>query len=850
MLEKLQKVRICDPACGSGAYLLGMLHELNELTHLLDTRAEQETAQDEYHRKLKIVQNNLYGVDIDPFAVNIARLRLWLTLAVEYAGNIPEPLPNLDFKIEVGDSLVSPDPSGGLQPDIFREAKIKRYVSLKEQHLMAHGPEKISLFNEVQELRSEIATWAQADSQSLEFTWDVDFAEIFFGSEDRQQECGFDIVIANPPYGIKCEDAIRYRYFPRVRGEESQSKESYGIFMARALQLLKPGGFFSFIVSDTWRTIRTHRRLRKMLLAETTVLHVLDLPPWIFDATVNTCILNLRKKAVLEEHKIITGDLHNIPKGEWDMLEANLTMVASQGPDVQTTTYARYSYLQNLITTYDNLSFFIGSPNLYQLMSDDKFTRLDDLAEVKQGLATADNKYYLRKHVCARGSYQVLDESKLLTEQQVTALTEDEKRNGVDPDRYEGRHFVPFDKGGESDSEEGWLPNYYVPTQYFIDWSKGSVNRLRTVTIADVKRRKGEENKIRLSDETTIAAVIRNPEYYFREGLTASRVGIYSPTFRIASIGPFDSGCSNIYFNSVHTNIVCGLMCSTLLRYLFIQFTNHTVNSQVNDLKDLPMLQRITTQTETTSRITSLTHQIIEKQESEPLYPYWLHEQKEIDALVYQLYGLTEEDIKEVEIWYCRRYPKLAKAQGVLAEVCQKYSTHLQRCELILSMPSDYWKSSPVLQLVAKGEGQKLEFKETLDVNIRTGESHTGLRQSTLRTIDAFLNTGGGTLLIGVSDSGEIKGLTRDFILCNRHNPDGFQQKLRSLIQSRFQPFPVEKIDIQFETLSEEVVCQINVKQSPEIIHLGNDVFIRDGNRTIKLEGRDLTDWISHRVAI
>ena len=53
-----------------------------------------------YQRKLEIIQNNLYGVDIDPFAINIARLRLWLSLAVDFAGDRPEPLPNLDFKIE------------------------------------------------------------------------------------------------------------------------------------------------------------------------------------------------------------------------------------------------------------------------------------------------------------------------------------------------------------------------------------------------------------------------------------------------------------------------------------------------------------------------------------------------------------------------------------------------------------------------------------------------------------------------------------------------------------------------------------------------------------------------------
>src|SRR5438874_9626439 len=71
-----------------------------------------------YKRKLEIIQNNLYGVDIDLFAVNIAKLRLWLSLAVDFNGPQPPPLPNLDFKIECGDSLMAPDPQE--IPDLFR----------------------------------------------------------------------------------------------------------------------------------------------------------------------------------------------------------------------------------------------------------------------------------------------------------------------------------------------------------------------------------------------------------------------------------------------------------------------------------------------------------------------------------------------------------------------------------------------------------------------------------------------------------------------------------------------------------------------------------------------------------
>ena len=105
----LAEVTVVDPACGSGAYLPGMMHELVELQQtLFNVGIDGKSL---YDLKLQIIERNLYGVDIDQFAVNIAMLRLWLSLAIDYVGDQPEPLPNLDFKILQGDSLLSPDPN-------------------------------------------------------------------------------------------------------------------------------------------------------------------------------------------------------------------------------------------------------------------------------------------------------------------------------------------------------------------------------------------------------------------------------------------------------------------------------------------------------------------------------------------------------------------------------------------------------------------------------------------------------------------------------------------------------------------------------------------------------------------
>ena len=104
--QALVDVTVIDPACGSGAYLLGMMQELVELRTELYNADLGLDSKDLYDLKLQIIERNLYGVDIDPFAVNIAMLRLWLSLSIEYEDpGDPPSLPNLDFKIVCGDSL-------------------------------------------------------------------------------------------------------------------------------------------------------------------------------------------------------------------------------------------------------------------------------------------------------------------------------------------------------------------------------------------------------------------------------------------------------------------------------------------------------------------------------------------------------------------------------------------------------------------------------------------------------------------------------------------------------------------------------------------------------------------------
>ncbi|MBX3295014.1 MAG: hypothetical protein KF762_04830 [Acidobacteria bacterium] len=155
ILNRLRSIRACDPACGSGAYLLGMLQEMLHIREALFAAAA--IAKDaQYEWKREIIENSIYGVDMDRFATQIASLRLWLSLAIE--SDEPKPLPNLKYKIGCGDSLLAPLESE-LQPDLHRRALIEQFRARKREYTEADNHiQKYKVRSEIERLRIEIAS--------------------------------------------------------------------------------------------------------------------------------------------------------------------------------------------------------------------------------------------------------------------------------------------------------------------------------------------------------------------------------------------------------------------------------------------------------------------------------------------------------------------------------------------------------------------------------------------------------------------------------------------------------------------------------------------------------------------
>ncbi len=153
----------------------------------------------------------------------------------------------------------------------------------------------------------------------------------------------------------------------------------------------------------------------------------------------------------------------------------------------------------------------------------------------------------------------------------------------------------------------------------------------------------------------------------------------------------------------------------------------------------------------------------------------------------------------------------------------------------------------PTSELIKQGENNALEFKETLEYDTQQNRKNSDVLFSSLKAIAGFLNAVGGTLLIGVDDSGDIKGIERDLSIMRNSNTDRFEQKIRNHLKDRFEPQPIGKVNVSPEKFTEGTVCRVDIQASKDIIHLDGKVYVRDGNTTQLLKDRQLTDWIQQR---
>ena len=310
LASALDEVTVVDPACGSGAYLLGMMQELIELQTALYSERLKEDERSLYGLKFQIIQRNLYGVDIDPFATNIAMLRLWLALSIEYEGERPEPLPNLDFKIVCGDSLLGPNPDPANLGDLFKNKAhevAEKLADLKAAHMNASGAQKDILRERIASVQDELRrVLAAVPSPVGSVDWRVEFAEVF----DRSG--GFDIVLANPPYvrqeALSSLKTTLAGLYPAVY---SGAADLLVYFYARAIQLLRPNASLAFITSNAFTKRKYGEKLRVHLANNLTISTLIDFGEVkIFKASVEVYILEGLKESPLPRSSVKGHNLY------------------------------------------------------------------------------------------------------------------------------------------------------------------------------------------------------------------------------------------------------------------------------------------------------------------------------------------------------------------------------------------------------------------------------------------------------------------------------------------------------------------------------------------------------------
>lgn len=356
--QLLDTVKICDPAIGSGAFPMGLLQEVFAIKEVIAYELKLEWNPAEV--KESVIQNSIYGVDIEKGAVDIARLRFWLSLVVDEEK--PRALPNLDYKIVVGDSLLSKFGNEIIEIDWERKSSVgkadvfvqnvqrilqeiadkqKKYFNpasknkkklsaeirdLKIELLinqLSFNKEKYSNSNIVKsdsgfglsskeikrntEIQSQMSNFSgiiselkalkkEAEKPFVHFDWKLDFPEVL-NPYLTNGDGGFDIIIANPPYiGQKGNKSL---FEPLSDDPNFEKKMDYWyFFLHKSYSLTKVSGVNTFITPNYWITTQGGKKLRKRMVENYSIVEYINFNEnAIFEAGVHTNIFVLKKNA-------------------------------------------------------------------------------------------------------------------------------------------------------------------------------------------------------------------------------------------------------------------------------------------------------------------------------------------------------------------------------------------------------------------------------------------------------------------------------------------------------------------------------------------------------------------------
>ena len=326
--ERLCHVKICDPAIGSGAFPMGLLKELFQCRMAIEGIEPHQAAL----IKKQIIQQNIYGVDIERGAVDIARLRFWLSLVVDE--ETPQALPNLDFKIMQGNSLMESfegiDLTTAIEKKVSENGMISMFDNMLDVYRLELRQKLMTYYNCTdaqtkkilkQEINDNVTKQIFEQGTTIEegdpeltgnarfFLWHTWFFDVFTNG-------GFDIVIGNPPYGAKFTDADKkalkraYKTAQTITHVQKGSMDSYSLFIERAFSMLKKGGCLMFIVPISFTSSDALSGVHRLLMAACDTISVSSYavrPQPVFEnAVVNTSIFICQRTDTENQHVFST----------------------------------------------------------------------------------------------------------------------------------------------------------------------------------------------------------------------------------------------------------------------------------------------------------------------------------------------------------------------------------------------------------------------------------------------------------------------------------------------------------------------------------------------------------------
>ena len=653
--KDLSVVKVCDPAIGSGAFPMGVLNVLFDCRHLLYGFIGKN--EDFSYAKVKrdIIQNNIYGVDIEKGAVDIARLRFWLALVVDE--NEPQPLPNLDYKIMCGDSLLHRFPldapfqnvlkdynqkngthytlddyrqwvydytdiSDHTQKDDFRQRiedikrAVKTELSDKEKGKIAKvrgaianlqmddffGDKKKENEKKIKALQKELKVLEQqrAEIESNKiydqaFEWRFEFPALLDKNGDF---AGFDIVIGNPPYVNVQLMSV---------GEKEQYKKIYESFFKRCdmfclflelglLKLTSAEGVVTLIIPSVVHSNMSYQKIRDIILDHQWLSEVRYTGGDVFNApTVDTTILICNKKGN-ENIKLTEAIDFSNPKTH----------------QVPADYFKKYN---NVISIGDDQ----GSEIFDKLFNPD-FDIVGNHYTMFQGIVTGNNSAF------------VFDTLQDALEKNVDASLLHPLCHGRDLEKYKvrsrERRILYIDNDVKIDN--------YLQTKEWLLCFKEALEKRREVRRGVISwyglqwpRVKAElDNKEKIMIQRT-----RNESLKTRIVATLDDTGVY--------------GMEGIYFiipkhSEDSLRYLLGILNSKLMNYLFAtKYLNLAIKAEYVKQVKLPI-----TSEKQKVQIEELVNTILQGKLSDADTS---KEESEIDILVYHLYSLTYDEVLIVD---------------------------------------------------------------------------------------------------------------------------------------------------------------------------------------------------------